>query len=82
MAKYRELREKAPMSGSFDSGEWEVNTLAERLGKQGKVKDAILIYELNREFYPQVLHHPSGQPAGDGGWPQGHGAEVVTDLDA
>ena len=51
--KYRELRESEPMSGSFDFGEWEVNTLAERLAKEGKAKDAILIYELNREFYPR-----------------------------
>lgn len=52
---YRELREKESMSGSFDFGEWEVNTLGERLEAEGKIKDAIMIYELNRAFYPESI---------------------------
>ena len=52
---YRELREKSALIGSFDFREWEVNTLGERLEKEGKTKDAIMIYELNRGFYPESI---------------------------
>jgi len=52
---YRELREKSALSGSFDFREWEVNTLGERLEREGKTKDAIMIYELNRGFYPESI---------------------------
>jgi tetratricopeptide (TPR) repeat protein len=55
VAHYRELRENAAIRGAFDFGEWEVNTLAERLEKEGRVNDAIAIYEMNREFYPRSL---------------------------
>lgn len=51
--RYNELRENFGMSGSFDFGEWEVNTLAERLEREGRIRDAITIYEMNRAFYPE-----------------------------
>ena len=53
VARYNELRENFGMSGSFDFGEWEVNTLAERLEREGQIRDAITIYEMNRAFYPE-----------------------------
>ena len=51
VARYRELRERDGMSGAFDFGEWEMNTFAERLARDGRPRDAIAIYELNAEFY-------------------------------
>ena len=52
-ARYRELRQDYGMSGAFDFGEWEMNTLGERLNANGRFRDAIGIYELNAEYHPQ-----------------------------
>ena len=52
VARYRTLREAAGLRGMFDFGEWETNTLGERLTAEGRYDDAIAIYELNAEFYP------------------------------
>ena len=52
VARYRRLRERFPMSGTFDFGEWEMNVLAERLARDDRARDAIAIYELNAEFHP------------------------------
>jgi hypothetical protein len=53
VALYRELRKNAGMAGRYDFGEWEVNLWAERLGRSGKADDAIAIYQLNLEFFPE-----------------------------
>lgn len=53
--RYRTLREEQGMRGSFDFGEWETNTFAEALAEEGRTRDAIAIYELNFEFYPQSV---------------------------
>ena len=55
VARYQELKKDFATSGSFDFGEWEVNSLAERLEREGRTKDAITIYELNRTVYPESM---------------------------
>jgi len=52
ISQYRQLREEYATSGTFDFGEWEMNVLAERLTGEGRLRDAIAIYELNAEFFP------------------------------
>lgn len=53
IARYRALRERRGMSGAFDFGEWEVNTWADGLARQGRVADALAIYELNHQYFPR-----------------------------
>jgi hypothetical protein len=53
LARYRELRKDLGMAGRFDFGEWEMNLWAERLAKAGRPSDAIAVYLLNLEFFPQ-----------------------------
>jgi tetratricopeptide (TPR) repeat protein len=53
VARYRDLRRDAGMAGRYDFGEWEVNQWAERLAKAGRAADAIAVYQLNLEFFPQ-----------------------------
>ena len=53
VAAYRNYRESLMTSGTFDFGEWETNVTAERLTRDGRPRDAIAIYELNAEFYPE-----------------------------
>lgn len=55
VALYRTLREQAGTAGRYDFGEWEVNLLAERLAREGRIPDAITIYEINLEQYPTSL---------------------------
>jgi hypothetical protein len=54
VARYERFRsrEEIVLSGIFDFGEWEVNVLAERLTGEGRLRDAIAIYELNGRYYP------------------------------
>ena len=54
VARYERFRstEEIVLSGIFDFGEWEVNFLAERLTDEGRLRDAIAIYELNGRYYP------------------------------
>jgi tetratricopeptide (TPR) repeat protein len=52
LARYRELRERDTLRGMFDSVERESNTLAEVLARDGRPREAIAIYQLNREFFP------------------------------
>lgn len=54
-AQYRDLRETTSTRGIFDFGEWETNTLAERLSAEGRFREAIAIYELNREYHPASI---------------------------
>jgi hypothetical protein len=53
VVRYRELRQNQGMAGRFDFGEWEMNLWAERLAKAGRASDAIAVYLLNLEFFPQ-----------------------------
>ena len=53
--RYRQLREEFALSGSYDFGEWETNEVAEQLTAEGRIRDAIAIYELNAEFYPESV---------------------------
>ena len=55
VARYRMLRERMPMSGAYDFGEWEVNLWAETLARDDRPRDAIAIYEMNLEFFPTSL---------------------------
>jgi hypothetical protein len=55
VAEYRSLRERAGMSGMFDFGEWEMNILGERLTDEGRYRDAIAVYGVNEEFFPNSL---------------------------
>ncbi|NNE68910.1 MAG: c-type cytochrome [Rhodothermales bacterium] len=52
-ARYRFLRSNLGMRGAFDFGEWETNELAAELVEEGRVEDAIVIYELNADFHPE-----------------------------
>jgi uncharacterized membrane protein len=49
--QYRELKAAAPVTYNFD--ESELNTLGYQLIKSGKLKEAIRIFQLNVEAYPQ-----------------------------
>ena len=53
IAKYRQLRTSDGMSGRYDFGEWEMNVWGERLVAAGKPAEAIKVYQLNLEFFPQ-----------------------------
>ncbi|HEX9580286.1 MAG TPA: c-type cytochrome [Gemmatimonadales bacterium] len=54
-ARYRDLRNRAAFTGTFDFGEWETNTLAEDLSREGRRQDAIAIFRLNEEFYSESV---------------------------
>jgi len=55
VVQYHNLREQAGLAGMFDFREWEMNTLGEELTVEGRNEDAIAIYELNSEFYPNSV---------------------------
>lgn len=50
---YRQLRTNSAMAGRYDFGEWEMNLWAERLARMGRAADAIKVYQLNLEFFPE-----------------------------
>ena len=52
-SRYRFLRENFATAGAFDFREWEMNTLAEGLAREGRPADAAAVYELNAEFHPE-----------------------------
>ena len=54
VAQYREL--KAKQAREYDFGEPELNTLGYRLLQTGKVKEAVEIFKLNVEAYPQAFN--------------------------
>ena len=51
--KFNELREDYDNSGTYDFREWETNTVAERLAEDGMHEDAIIIYRMNLERFPE-----------------------------
>lgn len=53
--RYDRLRATTLESGMYDFGEWETNTLAERLAREGRPRDAITIYSMNLEHYPESI---------------------------
>lgn len=53
VATYRELRTNAGMAGRYDFGEWEMNLWAERLARSGRTADALDVYRLNSEYFPE-----------------------------
>ncbi|NNF14841.1 MAG: c-type cytochrome [Gemmatimonadetes bacterium] len=55
VTQYDRLRATTMASGMFDFGEWEMNTLAERLARDGRPQDAITIYSKNLEHYPESV---------------------------
>lgn len=54
IAEYRRLRENTMTFGKFDFGEWSMNELARTLSERGKTAEAIVMLQLNEEFYPQA----------------------------
>ena len=53
VARYRELRRDAMPFGRYNFGEWEINELARRLAEASKIDAAIVMLEMNGEFYPK-----------------------------
>ena len=54
IAQYREL--KAKQAATYDFAEGELNTLGYQLLRSGKTKEAIEIFKLNVEAYPQAFN--------------------------
>ena len=54
IAEYRDL--KAKQSATYDFGEPELNALGYRLMQTGKMKEAVEIFKLNIEAYPQAFN--------------------------
>lgn len=52
-AEYRRLRTDEAFGGRYDFTEWEMNLWAERLARSGREPEAIKVYTLNLEFFPQ-----------------------------
>ncbi len=68
VARYRALRQQQATAGRWDFGEWETNLWAEELAARGLKAEAIAVYLLNLEFFPQsgsilvslgMLHEPT-----------------------
>jgi hypothetical protein len=53
VALYRRLRTEDAMAGRYDFTEWEMNLWAERVARSGHEADAIKIYQLQLEFFPE-----------------------------
>lgn len=56
VARYERWRHgPALMDGWFSFDEWEVNVLGERLETEGRIADAIAVYELNARYHPESV---------------------------
>jgi len=53
VAKFNELQENFGDVGAYDFREWETNTVAERLSDEGNHHDALIIYQMNLERFPE-----------------------------
>lgn len=51
--KYNELKEHFGEVGAYDFREWETNTVAEDLVREGEYEDALIIYKMNAERFPE-----------------------------
>jgi len=54
-ARYLDLRENEALSGRYDFRQWEMNTLAERLTAEERYREAIAVYEVNLEQFPESV---------------------------
>lgn len=52
---YEQYREDTYGRGMFDFGETETSEVADRLAEEGRVEDAIRLYEMNAEYHPESL---------------------------
>lgn len=52
---YEQYREDTYGRGMFDFGETETNEVADELAEEGRVEDAITLYEMNRRYHPESL---------------------------
>lgn len=53
LSHLRGLRKDFDNTGAYDFGEWETNQFAERLAREGRTADAVAVYELNAEYFPE-----------------------------
>jgi tetratricopeptide (TPR) repeat protein len=53
--RYAFLKQRFSHRGQYDFGEWEVNLLAERYQGEGRIEEAIAIYQLNEEYFPESI---------------------------
>ncbi len=51
--KFNELKEDYGNVGAYDFREWETNTVAEQLVAEGNFADALIIYSMNAERFPE-----------------------------
>lgn len=51
--KFKQLQTDAADVGAYDFREWETNTVAEKLAAEGQFEDALIIYSMNAERFPQ-----------------------------
>ena len=51
--KFNELKENYGEVGAYDFREWETNSVAERLVEEGRFEDALIIYLMNSERFPE-----------------------------
>ncbi|MDA1028413.1 MAG: c-type cytochrome [Bacteroidetes bacterium] len=51
--KFKELQSDFSDVGAYDFREWETNTVAEDLASEGKFEDALIIYSMNAERFPE-----------------------------
>lgn len=55
VVRYERFREETTVAGWFDFREWEMNVLGDRLQREGRIADAIAIYELNARYHPESV---------------------------
>lgn len=53
LSQLRGLRKNFDNRGAYDFGEWETSQFAEQLVAEGRFADAIAVFELNAEYFPQ-----------------------------
>jgi len=51
--KFNELKESSSDIGAYDFREGETNTVAENLAEEGKYEDALVVYTMNIERFPE-----------------------------
>ena len=51
--KFNELQRDFSEVGAYDFREWETNTVAEKLVSEGRFEDALIIYKMNAERFPE-----------------------------
>lgn len=52
---YEQYREDTYGRGVFDFGETETSEVADKLVEEGRIEDAITLYEMNLEYHPESL---------------------------